>query len=80
MNAYQVCVLFLAISVVSASVIPFSDNDVSREKRGIFSGGIKGALLGGAAGAVLPGVSAGQGAKTGGLLGAGAGLLGHLGR
>ena len=58
------------LSVAGSS--PVSEN---REKRGILSGGIKGALLGGAAGAVLPGVSAGKGAKAGGILGAGLGLL-----
>ena len=45
------------------------------EKRGLASGGLKGAALGGAAGALLPGVSAKQGAAAGGLTGAAVGAI-----
>ncbi|GAV06602.1 hypothetical protein RvY_16564 [Ramazzottius varieornatus] len=69
---HQVLFFFLALFVLSTSCLPVNE---LREKRGIMTGGIKGALLGGALGCILPGVSCGTGMKAGAALGAGAGAI-----
>ncbi|GAV02810.1 hypothetical protein RvY_13330 [Ramazzottius varieornatus] len=76
MEAYQICIAFLACFVLSASCVPVELEENLRVKRaGVVSGGILGAIGGGIAAIFIPGVSVKQGIAGGAAVGAGAGYL-----
>jgi len=76
MESGALCVFLLCVMVLSAASMTVNE-EVGREKRGVWSGGAKGALLGGAAGWLIPGMSVRHGALLGGGLGAGIGGYKH---